>query len=223
MKSAFIPLAVLLLAIAAVSATAQTGGPVATAAPASAPASRENIATPKNEFGILLGGSFVSSNVLAFSEGRKLVITQVRYARRLIAREHFSLKMTVDFVPAAILIEPENVELTSRIIPGSPWRSVYGWGLVPGGMQMNFRPRKHVQPFAASTFGFLYFNSRVISPAASRFNFTVDMGPGVQIFTSRRRAVTLGYRYHHLSNADISARNPGADSNIFYVGYSIFR
>ena len=185
-------------------------------------APHEDTAPPKNEFAVLLGGSYFSTNVLAFSEDRKLVITELRYARQLTTRRRFSLKMTMDLVPAAILIEPKNVELTSRIIPGSPWRSVYGWGLTPVGLQMNFRPRKRVQPFAESTFGFLHFNSRVISPAASRFNFTVDLGPGVQLFATPRQAVTLGYRYHHLSNADIAPRNPGADSNIFYVGYSFF-
>jgi Lipid A 3-O-deacylase (PagL) len=189
---------------------------------ASVAAQSHDAGPPKNEFAVLLGGSYFSSNILAFSEGRKLVITELRYARLLTAHRRFSLKMTMDIVPAAILIEPKNVELTSRIIPGSPWRSVYGLGLTPAGLQMNFRPRKRVQPFFESSFGFLYFDRRVISPAASRFNFTVDLGPGVQLFTSPRQAVTLGYRYHHLSNANISDRNPGADSNIFYVGYSFF-
>jgi hypothetical protein len=194
----------------------------AQSAPAAQPTPHEASA-PKNEYAVLLGGSYFSTNILAFSEGRKLVVTQLRYARVLTTRQRFSLKLMVDLIPAAILIEPKNVLLTSRIIPGSPWRSVYGFGLAPAGLQMNFRPRKRVQPFAESSFGFVHFDSRVISPAASRFNFTVDLGPGVQLFTSRHQAVTLGYRYHHLSNADIAPRNPGVDSNVFYVGYSFFR
>jgi opacity protein-like surface antigen len=53
--------------------------------------------------------------------------------------------------------------------------------------------------------------------------FTIDFGGGVNIFLRQRQALTLGYRYQHLSNANISAHNPGTDANTFYVGVSRFR
>ncbi len=44
--------------------------------------------------------------------------------------------------------------------------------------------------------------------------YTVDFGAGVNIFRKERQVVTIGYRYQHLANADISPRNPGTDANI---------
>ncbi len=54
-------------------------------------------------------------------------------------------------------------------------------------------------------------------------NFTGDFGGGVQWKTGARRAWTIGYRYHHVSNGYRADTNPGFDSNLFYVGFSIFR
>jgi hypothetical protein len=43
----------------------------------------------------------------------------------------------------------------------------------------------------------------------------------VQFFTASRRSFTIGYKYHHLSNAETGTINPGIDSNIIYLGFSI--
>jgi hypothetical protein len=53
-------------------------------------------------------------------------------------------------------------------------------------------------------------------------NFIVAAGPGVMLFLSESAAVTLGYRYHHLSNGDRCARNTGVNSSLFLVGVSYF-
>ncbi len=53
--------------------------------------------------------------------------------------------------------------------------------------------------------------------------YTVDFGAGVNIFRRERQVVTIGYRYQHFANADLSAHNPGTDANTFYVGVSRFR
>jgi hypothetical protein len=49
------------------------------------------------------------------------------------------------------------------------------------------------------------------------------VGGGVQWKTGARRAWTVGYRYHHVSNGYRADVNPGFDSNLFYIGFSIFR
>jgi hypothetical protein len=51
----------------------------------------------------------------------------------------------------------------------------------------------------------------------------VDFEAGINIFRKERQAVTIGYRYQHLSNANISQHNPGMDANTFYVSVSRFR
>jgi len=79
-----------------------------------------------------------------------------------------------------------------------------------------------VQPFIITDEGFLYFTRPILVVGSSQFNFSIDYGAGVQVFTSPDRALTLGYRYFHISNADIAV-NPGTDANVFFIGFSIFR
>ena len=37
-----------------------------------------------------------------------------------------------------------------------------------------------------------------------------------------KRAVTVGYKYYHISNGDRGLQNPGFDNNVFYIGYTFF-
>jgi hypothetical protein len=53
--------------------------------------------------------------------------------------------------------------------------------------------------------------------------YTIDFGTGLQFFRKRNQSWSLGYRYQHLSNANISHHNPGTDANTFYVAVSRFR
>ncbi len=53
-------------------------------------------------------------------------------------------------------------------------------------------------------------------------NFVVEAGPGLLLFVSRTAAVTVGYRFHHVSNADLCSRNRSLNSSLFTVGLSYF-
>jgi hypothetical protein len=98
----------------------------------------------------------------------------------------------------------------------------YGSGISPFGFQAVFKPLSRFQPFLSTDGGFVYFDKRVLSPEGSNWMYTIDFGGGVNFFHHRNQAVTLGYRYQHLSNANISEHNPGTDANTFYVGVSRF-
>jgi lipid A 3-O-deacylase len=53
-------------------------------------------------------------------------------------------------------------------------------------------------------------------------NFIIEGGGGAMLFMSERVALTLGARYHHLSNADRCSKNQGLNSVIGIVGVSYF-
>jgi hypothetical protein len=174
-----------------------------------------------NEFGFWGGGSFTAPTLIGSTEGVRFGLVGLRYARVLARGDHLALKYTLDAVPLASLsfpsFEPE---------PGGARRvrrTITGAGLSPVGFQINFRRRERVQPFAQGSGGFLYFGERVPDERGAQFNFTADFGGGVQWKTGARRAWTIGYRYHHVSNGYRAVFNPGFDSNIFYAGFSIFR
>ena len=174
-----------------------------------------------NEFGVWGGGSFSSPTLIGKTEGTRLAVLALRYARVLARGDNLALKYTVDAVPVASLSFP--VFETFGSAARERRKTITGAGLSPVGFQLNFRRRARVQPFVQTSGGFVYFGERVPEERGARFNFTADFGGGVQWKAGARRAWTAGYRYQHISNGYRAQVNPGFDSNLFYVGFSIFR
>ena len=202
-------------------------------AQASGASSPHAIEKGDNEFGVWGGGSFDSPTLWGSSEDARFGMVALRYARVFLDGDAWALKYTVDAVPVAVL-NYERIVFVPQ--PGSfavrtDRETVYGAGLAPIGFQLNLRRRERVQPFLQISGGFLYFAADVpearsaIAPDrhGGQFNFTADFGGGVQVATGQRRAVTLGYRYHHVSNGNRAPFNPGFDSNLFYAGFSFYK
>jgi hypothetical protein len=53
-------------------------------------------------------------------------------------------------------------------------------------------------------------------------NFILQGGVGVMWFTSERTALTVGYRYHHISNAGRCSPNLGLNSSLLVLGLTYF-
>jgi hypothetical protein len=174
-----------------------------------------------NEYGFWGGGSFSAPTLIGKTEGTRFGLLGFRYARVLARGDSLALKYTVDAVPVAVMSFPSFDPSTAS--EREVRKTITGAGLSPVGFQLNFRRRERVQPFAQGSGGFLYFGERVPNAGGAQFNFTADFGGGVQWKTGARRAWTIGYRYHHVSNGYRADVNPGFDSNLFYVGFSIFR
>lgn len=103
-------------------------------------------------------------------------------------------------------------------------RTTYGFGLEPVGFDFNFRRRHRFQPVVGINGGFLKFTHDVPVSNSNSFNFTFSLRGGVQIFTGESRSFTIGYRFHHISNANTgNPFNPGIDSSFTYVSYSFHR
>jgi len=179
----------------------------------------------RHEFSTRNGVSFGTGHVFGFAQDRKFYTMAFRYGFRFRTIKGVTLRYTAEAVPVAVLGEPyfEGRPILGSPIQDTEWQYIYGGGLNPIGIQMNFRSGKRLQPVLDSNGGFLYFTQRVLSPEASQFNFTVHVGLGVQIFSSERHAITAAFRYHHLSNANISQRNPGTDALMLDLRFSWFR
>jgi hypothetical protein len=106
--------------------------------------------------------------------------------------------------------------------------TVYGVGFTPVGLQLNFRRKKKVQPFISMGAGIIFFAKSVPDDRSPlfpdrrgrQFNFTTSGGVGVEFATKTERAYTVGFKFHHISNASTGNINPGFDQNLFYFGYT---
>jgi hypothetical protein len=145
------------------------------------------------------------------------------YGRILSANNNFAFKYTFDAIPVALLSYRDVNRDLGIPVPGSEIRrNVFGAGLSPIGLQLYFRPQSRIKPFVNSSGGFIFFNDPVPQLNGARFNFTYDLGGGVQVFRDSRRAFNLSYKYQRLSNGGQALNNPGFKAHTFYFGYSIF-
>jgi hypothetical protein len=76
---------------------------------------------------------------------------------------------------------------------------------------------------AAAQSGFLYFNKSMPIEDSGQFQFVGEAGGGVRIFTSDKRAVGIGVRFHHISNGDRQGSNRGLNNFVIYAGFSVFK
>ena len=158
------------------------------------------------------------------AEDRKFFIAALRYGRTLAANDSLALQYTSDAVPVAVATgvivsrttSPTGVDTFHR-------ETAYGAGLTPIGLQLDFANGAKVHPFVHVNGGFLYFNKEVPIEDSGHFAFVGEAGGGVRIFTSERRAVNIGVRFHHISNGDTSGSNRGLNQFVIYAGFSVFR
>lgn len=161
----------------------------------------------------------ITGHVFGAAHDIKYMPIDVRYSYLFGRHRSWNVRYSPELTAMAMLDEP----VPNQTNPELQRKRTYGSGLSPVGFQFDFRPTSRVQPFVGTNGGFIYFTDRVLSPQGSQFMYTVDLGAGINIFRTPRQVISIGYRYQHLSNADISHHNPGTDANTFYIGASRFR
>jgi len=92
-----------------------------------------------------------------------------------------------------------------------------GAGLSPLLLRWSFTRRTTIEPFVDIAAGVMLTNQQV-PEQTTKFNFTAHAGGGARIRIADRWGVIVGYRFHHLSNANTAPRNPAINSNVGYAG-----
>lgn len=202
--------------------------PIAREAPDSLANTAYRLSKGDNEFGFWAGFSPAASTVFGGlrddeASDRKFFLAAFRYGRTLIANDSIALQYTLDAIPVALATGNIVSSTTVGGVTIFNRETTYGGGLTPLGLQLDFRNGSKVHPFIHVNGGGLIFNKSVPLPDAGSFAFVGEAGGGVRIFTSPSRAVTLGLRFHHISNGDRSGSNRGLNQFVIYGGFSIFK
>jgi hypothetical protein len=178
-----------------------------------------------HEFGAWWGLSLISGHIWGYAGDIKYMPVDVRYTYLISPHQFWTLRYAPELTAMAMLSQsvPGAVPTTAQPAAQNERQRVYGSGVSPEGFEADFLPAKRVQPFLSNNGGFLYFADKVLSPEGSQWMYTIDFGTGIHVFRKARQDWTLGYRYQHLSNANISEHNPGTDANTFYIAVSRFR
>jgi Lipid A 3-O-deacylase (PagL) len=170
-----------------------------------------------HEFGVVAGYSPFSGAVFGYDQNVRYLPVILRYSYLISRHRNWSLRYAPELTALSMMCELAP----STTNPAAPVCH-FGAGFTPEGFQVDYLPQRKIQPFLSNNGGFIYYADRVLSPQGSQWMYTIDFGAGVNVFVRAHDAVTFGFRYQHLSNANISHHNPGTDADTFYVGFSHF-
>lgn len=150
--------------------------------------------------------------VIGVETDRRFALAGFGYSYRCWIWQPVSLSFTTGVMPAAILIQPGG-------------HAVYGVGVTPIGFTLDFARHRRFHPFVEFTGGIIASTEPIPErqPDATGLNFLFTLGGGLQWKSGERSAVSIGYKFLHISNAFTTDFNPGVDNNVFYVGFSILR
>jgi opacity protein-like surface antigen len=95
---------------------------------------------------------------------------------------------------------------------------VLGFAFSPIGLESGIGLSGRWVAYTEGAVGGVWFTRQVPVLHSSGFNFTFQVGGGLQWQRSPRTRVRLGYKFHHLSNARTGDENPGIDANVLLVG-----
>lgn len=172
--------------------------------------------TDIHEMNFIVGYSFASTKgVWGKIPKATLSIYTLRYNRKLVT---YNAKHLLEYTAEANLAANYTLSNTPRYQAGS----YSGFGIAPLGFQFNLNQHNIIQPFLKSSAGFMYFKKPFPDNRGVQFNLTLELGAGMEVMVLDHASVTVGYKYHHMSNAHLGEINPGVDSNIFYTGFTIF-
>jgi len=172
--------------------------------------------------GVFVGGARNSpvSSTLGVTPGRDHLFLGISATTVVLRAGILEVSYCAQFLPAVLIwgnAAPSGFPLPGNTVPGS--NPAYAIGLSPFGLQLAVPIGSHVEIFGATAAGALVFDREYPLPGAGRINFTLEFGGGVFVRLPHQRFLQFGYKYHHLSNANTAALNPGVDANVLYAGY----
>lgn len=183
----------------------------------------------RHQFEFLAGYSPQSATLIGTTENRRFVLAGFEYSYRCWVWRDTSISFTPGILPAAILLQAAEYLYTYRngsyALRQTPSHAVYGFGILPIGFMVDFARRRVIHPFFELRGGIIASTEPipVNTIDATGLNFLFDFGGGIQWAVANRRAISFGYKFLHISNADTTPTNPGIDNNVFYAGFSFLR
>lgn len=145
----------------------------------------------------------------------QLSIFLLRYNRKLLDIGNHHL---LEYVGEINLSANYQISETRKYPSGS----FSGFGFSPVGLQINMNQQNVVQPFLKTSTGIIYFDEPFPDRRGVQFNYTLELGGGLEFMVAEHMSLSVGYKYHHMSNGQTGQINPGVDSNVFYTGITIF-
>lgn len=208
---------------------ASAEGPVPTSSPSDSLALSPHPPSAWNQVSLWIGGTSLNGQLIGKVRRSTIGMLGLRYHRRLSPapnsrRAGLTYTYMIDLLPVVALSIPSGTVPQSSLSDETTFTdgiTTYGVGVAPLGLRINYRTEGRVEPFIAGSTGAMYFLRAFPDGRGRRLNFMVDAGGGLEVRLTPATTLSIGYRYHHLSNGFRGAINPGIDSHLFHVGFTV--
>ena len=198
-----------------------------------APGDLRRGADKRHTFGVWGGLSFASPSWWGAVQEREVLLLGVRYQRAMSQSESVYLAYTFDLIPAAAVTNTpvRTTGFCCRGLPNALRRNLdvevervepstaYGFGVAPLGFQLELFHQHLVYLTLGGGGGLILFDRDVPRLDTRKMNFTATLNAGLGFAILEDWKLTIGYKFHHLSNAGTGTSNPGLDSSMFYLGW----
>jgi len=176
---------------------------------------------PRHDFQLFAGYSPVSTVANQAAPDRQFLLAGFSYSYRCWVWRSTSLSYTAAAMPVATLFEPAEIVNQHEI----PAHAVYGFAVASVGATFEIARKRAVHPFLETLEGIIGSTEPipVNVPNATGLNFLFTLGGGLRRNIGTRQAISLGYRFVHISNAGTTSVNPVLNNNVIYIGYSFLR
>lgn len=169
---------------------------------------------PDPSFSIWGGYSFHSMRFLGKTTNSETQIFAIGYQRKVYDfQNNIVLRYTADLIPYIHYDYPKRDE-------GYRMVSRSGFGFSPVGLLFREESERILTPYLQSTAAFINMEENFPTDLARKLNFTFDVSLGGNVKVSPHFLASFGYKFHHISNAETGAENPGLDSNFLFISIS---
>jgi len=182
-----------------------------------------------NQVSVWMGGSSLNGDLIGKVPDSAIGMVGLRYEHRLApapttSSSGLTYTYLAEVMPVVVLSVPSGIPFRTSgdEVVSTKGTTAYGMGVSPIGLRLTYqRASSRVAPFVATSTGWIFFTDPFPDARGKQFNFTVDAGVGLRIGLTSTTALTVGYRYHHLSNGFRGEINPGIDSHLFRMGVTV--
>jgi len=173
--------------------------------------------TVDSEIADITGRSVGALHIYGYADDCQLQVTGLQYVRHSFG--HIG-PVRVDYMgevmPLITLHQPARFNHLLQSV-GKQQQTIYGGDIAPAGARLLLFPRARLRPYFTGAGGVAFFGSPILSPKATRLNFSAEFGAGFQYRINDRMQMRAGYSVFHLSNGDTGSHNPALDTNFIYV------
>jgi hypothetical protein len=164
-----------------------------------------------HQYNLLAGYSLTSVKLLGKTPDSQTQFFSIGYQQRLHKYfPEYSFWYTVDVIPYLHYYYPKR-DLQGKFVNRS------GFGFSPVGFLLTQESSSFFVPFLKTSGGIILMEDEFPTKRSRRLNFTFDITAGGNLNITSFLAVSFGYKFHHISNAETGSENPGLDSNILFL------